>query len=68
MTRTDVEKLLALPAAERQDLAALLWQSLENEPLVTDEERVLIEERLEEVKRDGASPWEEARERLRARL
>ncbi len=67
MTKADVEKLLALPAAERADLTSVLWQSLEHETLVTDEERALIDERLEEVEREGTIPWEVVRERLRAR-
>lgn len=67
MTKSEVEKLLDLPAQERADLAALLWDSIARAPLVTDEERALIDERLEQVEREGTIPWEEVRERLRAR-
>lgn len=67
MTKADVEKLLALPATERADLAAILWDSLEREPLVTDEERAMLDERLEEFERDGAEPWGVVRERLLAK-
>lgn len=63
MTKADVEKLLALPATERADLAAILWTSLEREPLVTGEERAM----LEELEREGAEPWEVVRERLLAK-
>lgn len=66
MARTDVKRLLALSASERAELAAVLWESLEHEPLVTNEERALIDGRLEEVEREGSVPWEVVRKRLRA--
>ncbi len=67
MTSADVDRLLALPAAECADLAARLWESLEHEPLVTDEERSMLDERLDEFEREGAAPWEVVRKRLRAK-
>ncbi len=67
MTKADVEKLLELPAPERADLAALLWESVEHETFATDEERDLIDQRLEQVEREGTIPWEQVRAELRGR-
>lgn len=69
MTRTEVNKLLELPLADRFELAQALWGSIETEwdslP-VTDRERRLLDESLESYYRDpgAGTPWPEAKAEL----
>jgi putative addiction module component (TIGR02574 family) len=68
MTRAELqEAALALPAAERQELAEVLWESLEpeQEPLPGWQRR-LLDQRLKafEENPEAGSPWEEVRRRV----
>ena len=71
MMRETLMKLLALPAAERVDLAMALWDSLtpaeqEAEFDLTPEQRAELDRRLAEHIADPASAvsWEEVRRKL----
>jgi putative addiction module component (TIGR02574 family) len=68
------EELLKLSLAERLELVEELWDSIaaecEREPFpLTDAQREDLERRIRELDEhpERAIPWEEARERLRAR-
>ena len=63
----DVQKM---SPRERLALIELLWTSLVDAgetPDVSEEERAILDERLDDMKRrpDASVPWEEARARLR---
>jgi putative addiction module component (TIGR02574 family) len=71
MSRDTLTKLLALPAAERVDIAMALWDSLtpaeqEAEFDLTPEQRAELERRLAEHIADPASAiaWDEVRRKL----
>jgi len=71
MMRETLMKLLALPAAERVDLAMALWDSLtpaeqEAEFDLTPEQRAELDRRLAEHIADSSSAvsWEEVRRKL----
>ena len=53
----DVSKLLALPAAERLELAEMLWQSVgyasTNEAPLSSAEQADLDERLDEYESEG---------------
>lgn len=68
------EALFKLPLDERLELVQELWDSIaadcEHKPFpLTDEQREELERRIRELDADPerSIPWEEARERLRAR-
>lgn len=68
-----LDRALKLPADERAVLAANLWASLEEEPSDPRVEAAWAAEvrrRLERVEtgQDQPVPWEEVRERLRAKF
>ncbi len=67
------DELMKLSTAEKIELANELWDSIppnEEEFELTPEQRQEIERRMAEHERDPSSaiPWEEVRERLRARF
>ena len=72
MNKALMQDLLKLPAAERREIAQELLESLEESdlPPLTPEQMEEIDRRLEEHRRDPitAIPWEEVRDRLRARF
>jgi len=72
MNKALLEELLQLSPADRVELAQELWDSVEDEqlPPLTLEQMEEIDRRIEEHKKDPsrAIPWEEVRERLRARF
>lgn len=63
MTTVELTRsVLELPTQERQELAATLWQSLENDPnWLPDWQKQFIDERLEASKNDPGQPWEEVK-------
>jgi len=72
MNKALMQDLLKLPAAERREIAQELLESLEESdlPPLTPEQLEEIDRRLEEHRRDPSTaiPWEEVRDRLRARF
>jgi putative addiction module component (TIGR02574 family) len=72
MNKALMQDLLKLPAAERREIAQELLESLEESdlPPLTPEQMEEIDRRLEEHRRDPSTaiPWEEVRDRLRARF
>jgi putative addiction module component (TIGR02574 family) len=72
MNQALMQDLLKLPAAERREIAQELLESLEESdlPPLTPEQMEEIDRRLEEHRRDPSTaiPWEEVRDRLRARF
>lgn len=66
MTTAEIKRTaLELPADERQELAAALWQSLENDPNWLPEwQRQLIDERLEASQDDPGQTWSEVKAEL----
>ena len=72
MNKALMQDLLKLPAAERREIAQELLESLEESdlPPLTPEQMEEIDRRLEEHRRDPSTaiPWEEGRDRLRARF
>jgi len=72
MNKALMQDLLKLPAAERREIAQELLESLEESdlPPLTPEQMEEMDCRLEEHRRDPstAMPWEEVRDRLRARF
>ncbi|MDJ0853154.1 MAG: addiction module protein [Myxococcota bacterium] len=74
MSRDLREELLRLPIDERLELVQDLWDSIaaecEQKPFpLTEAQREELERRIRELDEhpERAIPWEEARERLRAR-
>lgn len=68
-----IDDVRRMTPRERIELMELLWTSLVDAgeaPDVTDEERAILDERLEDLERrpEASVPWEEARARLRRRL
>jgi putative addiction module component (TIGR02574 family) len=72
MARTELLKLLKLPAGERAEIAIALWDSLTDEQRDTElelgpEERAELDRRWEEhvAEPGSAVPWQEVRRKLR---
>ena len=57
----------ALPVADRIELAAKIWDSIEDDELVNDEHRRILEKRLAEYRANPTSgiEWEDLKEKLR---
>lgn len=68
MTKAEIQQqALELPAAERQELAEALWESLEAEPVqIPHWQRRLLDERLKALEEhpETGSPWEEVKKRV----
>lgn len=68
MSKIDREAILELTPAERLALIDMIWDTLDDDdiPLLTEREMAILDERLEEHRRnpDSAVPWEEVRARL----
>lgn len=68
MTKSEIQQqALELPADQRQELAAALWESLEAEPPPLPEwQRRLLDERLAALDEspDEGAPWEEVEKRV----
>lgn len=72
--RITKEEIDAMSKEEKRELLEMIWESFEeeagyidDEPEETEEELNLLQERLEEYKRDPSSaiPWEEAYKQLK---
>jgi len=72
MNKALLQELLQLTPAERIELAQELWDSVESGefPPLTPDQMAEIDRRIEAHEKDPgrAIPWEEVRERLRARF
>jgi putative addiction module component (TIGR02574 family) len=73
MATRDFSDLMRLTVAERMKLIEDLWDSISADPEpmpLTEEQEREIERRIVEHERDPSTaiPWEEVRERLRARF
>jgi putative addiction module component (TIGR02574 family) len=72
MNKALLQELMRLPATERVEIALELWDSVEERdlPPLTPEQMDEIDRRIAEHERDPsrAIPWEEVRDRLRARF
>ena len=72
MNKALLEELMQLTPAERGEIAQELWDSLDEAelPPLTPGQMQEIDRRLAEYERDPsrAIPWEELRDRLRARF
>jgi putative addiction module component (TIGR02574 family) len=72
MVKIDMEAIMSLSVPERVRLAQDIWDTLqptaEQLPL-TEEQRRILDQRLEEHSRDPGSavPWEELKARLESR-
>lgn len=66
MTTAEIQRtVLDLPTDEREKLAAVLWQSLENDPAwLPDWQRELIDERLAASSDDPGQTWDEVKAEL----
>jgi putative addiction module component (TIGR02574 family) len=71
MTGDEVKRLLQLPAAERLEIAQVLWESVEPEDEVRflslpDWQRRILSERLVDLDRNphDEQPWSEIKEEL----
>ena len=72
MSRFSTAAVLELPVPERLQLVEDIWNSIADAPEaleVTEDEKRLIDERLEAFHRDpqAGSPWEEVYARLTSR-
>lgn len=72
MSKFSTAAVLKLPVAERLQLVEDIWNSIADVPdalEITDDERRLIDERLEAYHRNpqAGSPWEEVRARIISR-
>jgi putative addiction module component (TIGR02574 family) len=74
MTRAALQKLLELPAAEKLELAQLLWESVEPEEetrylAIPGWQRQILDERLADLEShpDDEQTWEEVKAELSAR-
>lgn len=66
-----LSRVKSLSPSERLELIGVVWESLEASELpVTDEERAVLDARIEDEAKNPAdvSPWPEAEARLRQRL
>lgn len=72
MNKALLQELMQLTPAERVEIAQELWDSLDEAdlPPLTPEQMQEIDRRIAEHERDPsrAIPWEEVRDRLRARF
>jgi len=68
MTRAEIQqRALELPAADRQELAEALWESLEAETVpIQDFQKRLLGEWLKALEEhpDEGSPWEDMEKRV----
>lgn len=71
MTRAALQKLLKLPAAEKIELAQMLWESIEPEKeagflAIPLWQRKILDERLSDLERhpDDEQTWEEVKAEL----
>ena len=71
MRRLDLQKLLELPAAEKIELAQMLWESIEPEEetgflAIQGWQRQILDERLADLAEhpDDEQPWEEVKAEL----
>jgi putative addiction module component (TIGR02574 family) len=69
MRKADLQKLLELPAAEKIELAQMLWESLEPEEAclaIPDWQRQILDERLSDLANhpDDEQTWEEVKAEL----
>jgi len=72
MSKFSAADVLTLPVPERLQLVEDIWNSIADTPdalELTQEEKRMIEERLESRRRnpDAGSPWEEVRARITGR-
>jgi putative addiction module component (TIGR02574 family) len=72
MNKSLLQELLQLSPAGRIEIAQELWDSIESDdlPPLTSEQRQEIDRRIEEHEKNPnrAVPWDDGRERLRARF
>lgn len=72
MNKALLQELLQLSPAERVEIAQQLWDSVEDAelPPLTEEQARELDRRIAEHARNPsrAIPWDEVRERLRARF
>jgi putative addiction module component (TIGR02574 family) len=74
MTRTDLEReILRLPVEERLELAAAIWESVEEAPSqapLPEWQRQILDERIamDDESPDAGSPWDEVKRRILASL
>jgi putative addiction module component (TIGR02574 family) len=69
MVKIDMDAIKGLSVAERVRLVQDIWDSLQptaDELPLTEEQREIVDRRLEEHRRDPSSaiPWEEVRARI----
>ena len=69
MVKIDTDSIKRLSVVERVRLAQDIWDTLQptaEELPLTEEQRQLVDRRLEEYRRDPSSaiPWEEAKARI----
>ena len=71
MNRSEIRKLLELPADEKMELAQILWESVEPEDearflSIPDWQRQILDERLADIDRnpDDEQTWEEVKAEL----
>lgn len=68
MTKTEIQQeAMLLPPEERQELAEVLWQSLEGQPVPLPEwQRLLLDERLAALDEqpDEGSSWQDVEARV----
>jgi putative addiction module component (TIGR02574 family) len=70
MTRADLQKLLELPAAEKIELAQMLWESLEPGEeaclSIPEWQKKILDERLSDLEQhpDDEQTWEEVKAEL----
>jgi putative addiction module component (TIGR02574 family) len=71
MTRSDLQKLLNLPADEKMQLAELLWQSVEPDEearflAIPDWQRRILDERLAEMDHNpgDVQTWDEVKSEI----
>lgn len=66
-----ISRVKDLSAVERLELIGVVWETLSpNDVPVTDEEKILLDSRLDDLEKnpEDQSPWSEVRERLRRQL
>lgn len=69
VAKTLLDDVLSLPAADRRELVAHLWESLQADPnafTLTDEQADALDRRAAEMDRDPTlgSPWEDVKARV----
>lgn len=59
--------ILAMPVADRIDLAARIWDSIDNDEMIDDEHRRILEKRLAEYRANPSAgiEWDELKAKLR---